>query len=92
MPWFWSDQYDIKLQISGFNKGYDKVVLRGEPSSNSFVAWYLAGDKILAADCVNSSKEFMQAKKIIAQGLNITEAQLADPEVDLLELIKSLTA
>lgn len=87
MPWFWSDQYDIKLQISGFNKGYDRVVLRGEPSSNSFVAWYLAGDKILAADCINASKEFMQAKKIIANKIPLTAEQLTDASNDLKELV-----
>lgn len=89
MPWFWSDQYDIKLQISGFNMGYEKVVLRGEPSSNQFVAWYLKGDKVLAADCINSAKEFMQAKKIVSLGVPLTEQQLADPESDLKALIES---
>ncbi|MCG8312455.1 MAG: FAD-dependent oxidoreductase [Pseudomonadales bacterium] len=92
MPWFWSDQYDIKLQISGFNKGYDRVVLRGEPSSNSFVAWYLKGSEILAADCINASKEFMQAKKIIAQKLPLTEAQLADASNDLKTLVAEATS
>ncbi|PIE40750.1 MAG: pyridine nucleotide-disulfide oxidoreductase [Gammaproteobacteria bacterium] len=87
MPWFWSDQYDIKLQISGFNKGYDKVVLRGEPSSNSFVVWYLAGDRILAADCINASKEFMQAKKIITNKIKLTPEQLADADNELKDLI-----
>lgn len=89
MPWFWSDQYDVKLQISGFNKGYDRVVLRGNPDSNQFVAWYLQGDKILAADCINSPKEFMQAKKILGQQLSISAEDLADAGKDLVELVKA---
>lgn len=83
LPWFWSDQYDIKLQIAGFNKGYDHVVLRGEPSAHQFVAWYLKGDKILAADCINSPKEFMLAKKLIGQQVSAAPDQLADVDFDL---------
>ena len=89
LPWFWSDQYDIKLQIAGFNRGYDRVVLRGNPDSNQFVAWYLQGDKILAADCINSAKEFMQAKKIIGQQLAISVEDLANSESDLVALVKA---
>lgn len=89
LPWFWSDQYDVKLQIAGFNKGYDRVVLRGDPSSNQFVAWYLKGDEILAADCINSSKEFMQAKKIIAQKIPLNEELLADASNDLKALVEA---
>ncbi|RLU00920.1 NAD(P)/FAD-dependent oxidoreductase [Ketobacter sp.] len=89
MPWFWSDQYDIKLQIAGFNKGYDRVVLRGNPDDNQFVAWYLQGDKILAADCINSPKEFMQAKKILAQQLSISADDLADTGKDLVQLVQA---
>lgn len=87
LPWFWSDQYDIKLQIAGFNKGYDKVVLRGEPSTNAFVAWYMKGDDVLAADCINSGKEFMLAKKLLAQKVSVTAEQLADTEFDLKSLV-----
>lgn len=77
LPWFWSDQYDVKLQIAGFNKGYDRVEIRGEPEQNHFVAWYLQGDRILAADCVNSPKEFMMAKKLIAAGATIADLEKA---------------
>ena len=87
LPWFWSDQYDIKLQIAGFNKGYDKVVLRGEPSSNQFVAWYLKGEQVLAADCINSGKEFMLAKKLLAAKVTATPEQLADVDFDLKTLL-----
>lgn len=87
LPWFWSDQYDIKLQIAGFNKGYERVVLRGDPDSNQFVAWYLQDNKVLAADCINSSKEFMQAKKLIAQNITVTDAQLADTSIEVASLV-----
>jgi 3-phenylpropionate/trans-cinnamate dioxygenase ferredoxin reductase subunit len=89
LPWFWSDQYDVKLQIAGFNKGYDRVVLRGNPDNNQFVAWYLKGDEILAADCINSSKEFMIAKKIIAQKIPLNDELLADPGNDLKALAEA---
>jgi 3-phenylpropionate/trans-cinnamate dioxygenase ferredoxin reductase subunit len=87
LPWFWSDQYNAKLQIAGMNRGYERVVIRGVPSTDQFVAWYLKGDQILAADCINSPKEFMAAKKIIAQKLVLKESDLADTGVDLNALI-----
>lgn len=87
LPWFWSDQYNIKLQITGVNRGYDKVILRGDPEQEQFVAWYLQGDRILAADCINSPKEFMLAKKLIAQRTQVLETALADPQVDLNTLL-----
>ncbi|CBL45553.1 Ferredoxin reductase [gamma proteobacterium HdN1] len=87
LPWFWSDQYHAKLQIAGFNRGYDRVVLRGETEKDQFVAWYLKGDEILAADCINSGKEFMLAKRIIAEKVKISAEQLADPSVDLAALL-----
>lgn len=87
LPWFWSDQYSAKLQIAGMNRGYDKVIIRGEPSSDQFVAWYVKGDQILAADCINSAKEFMAAKKIIGQKVVIDTASLSDLSIDLNTLI-----
>ncbi|MAR90353.1 MAG: FAD-dependent oxidoreductase [Pseudomonadota bacterium] len=92
LPWFWSDQYNIKLQIAGFNKGYDQVVLRGDPDTDQFVAWYLKGGQLLAADCINSPKEFMQAKKLISLKAKVEPKDLADPEFDLLAFTKALSA
>ncbi len=86
LPWFWSDQYNAKLQIAGMNRGYERVVIRGVPSSDQFVAWYLKGKQVIAADCINSAKEFMQAKKIIAQKIELSDADLANPAVDLAAL------
>ncbi|HET8704903.1 MAG TPA: FAD-dependent oxidoreductase, partial [Pseudomonadales bacterium] len=87
LPWFWSDQYNAKLQIAGMNRGYDRVILRGNPDNDQFVAWYLKGNQILAADCINSPKEFMAAKRIIAEKRAISEAALANPAVDLAALL-----
>lgn len=92
LPWFWSDQYNAKLQIAGLNRGYDRVVLRGEPAKDQFVAWYLKGNELLAADCINSAKEFMQAKKIIAEKRVISDADLGNPAVDLAALIAAPAA
>lgn len=92
LPWFWSDQYNAKLQIAGMNRGYDRVVLRGEPAKDQFVAWYLKGDQILAADCINSAKEFMQAKRIIAEKIRISDQDLSDSSVDLATLISAANA
>jgi 3-phenylpropionate/trans-cinnamate dioxygenase ferredoxin reductase subunit len=83
VPWFWSDQYDLKLQIVGLSTGYDEVVLRGDPATRSFAAFYLRGGQLLAVDAVNRPREFLAGKKLVAARAKIAAAQLADPEVDL---------
>ncbi len=87
-PWFWSDQYDLKLQIAGLSEGYDRVVLRGEEQSGrSFVAWYLRGNQLLAADCINRPKEFMVARQLLARSLSVDVALLSDDAVDPKEFL-----
>lgn len=86
VPWFWSDQYDIKLQIAGLSEGYDKVVLRGEPSGGSFACFYLADGVLIAVDAINSPREFMQSKKLIADRARPAPDALADTEVLLKDL------
>jgi 3-phenylpropionate/trans-cinnamate dioxygenase ferredoxin reductase subunit len=82
-PWFWSDQYDIKLQIAGWNAGYDQVILRGDhQQGRSFVAWYLKQGHLIAADCINRPKEFMVAKQLLAQQIPVNSQQLADESID----------
>jgi 3-phenylpropionate/trans-cinnamate dioxygenase ferredoxin reductase component len=66
VPWFWSDQYDLKLQIVGLSQGYDDLVIRGRPEARSFIAFYLKDGRIIAADSVNRPKEFMLAKRLVA--------------------------
>jgi 3-phenylpropionate/trans-cinnamate dioxygenase ferredoxin reductase subunit len=83
VPWFWSDQYDVKLQIAGLSEGYDQTVVRGDPDSGSFALYYLAQGELLAVDAVNSMKDFMNGKKWIAERKHPDTARLADPSVDL---------
>ena len=87
-PWFWSDQYDVKLQIAGLSQGFDRVVIRGDRyHGRSFVAWYLKRGKLLAADCINRPKEFMVAKQLLVKGLQVDPLKLADESIDVKELI-----
>jgi 3-phenylpropionate/trans-cinnamate dioxygenase ferredoxin reductase component len=82
-PWFWSDQYDLKLQIAGLSEGYDQVVLRGgKDRQRGFVAWYLRGGRLLAADCINRPKEFMVARQLLVRGLAVDPVALADETID----------
>lgn len=65
IPWFWSNQYDTKLQTIGLSVGYEEVVIRGDPSQNSFSVYYLLNGNIIAIDCINSMKDFVQGRKLI---------------------------
>tara|TARA_R110000787_G_scaffold57455_16_gene131276 strand:- start:78 stop:1313 length:1236 start_codon:yes stop_codon:yes gene_type:complete len=87
VPWFWSDQYDLKLQMVGMSQGYDQVVLRGDPAGRSFGAFYLKQGQIIAADMVSRMKEFMVAKKFVAAKLSLDPAALSDESVDLKSLL-----
>jgi 3-phenylpropionate/trans-cinnamate dioxygenase ferredoxin reductase subunit len=77
-PWFWSDQYKLKLQMVGLSDGYDEVVLRGDPSTESFIALYLKGGEVIAADAVNRIADFMAAKRLVAESKAIPPTALAD--------------
>lgn len=85
IPWFWSDQYELKLQMVGFSSDGDTQVLRGDMEANEFAIFYLKDGKVVAADAVNSPKEFMICKKLIGQAVD--PALLADPEADLKALM-----
>ena len=87
LPWFWSDQYDVKLQIAGMNQGYTDAVIRGDSGSSSFSVFYLKDNLILAADCINRPKDFMLAKKLIIQGKPTEAAALADETTELKTLM-----
>jgi 3-phenylpropionate/trans-cinnamate dioxygenase ferredoxin reductase subunit len=86
VPWFWSDQYDLKLQIAGLSTGYDEVVVRGDPAARSFAAFYLRAGQLLAVDAVNSPKEFIAGKKLVANRARIAADVLRDASVDLTSL------
>lgn len=81
VPWFWSDQYDLKLMIVGLSQDYDQVVLRGDPGARSFACCYLRGRELLAIDCINSPRDYMAAKKLIQERHHADPAKLADPAI-----------
>lgn len=83
VPWFWSDQADLKLQIAGLSTGYDAVVVRGEPDAEKFAVLYYRDGRLIAADCVNQPAEFLQIKQALAKGLTIPPEAAADTSVPL---------
>lgn len=83
VPWFWSDQFDLKLQIVGLSAGYDRVILRGDPATRSFSCCYLEGNELLAVDAVNNPRDYMSARKAIAERLPMNPAKLANPAVSI---------
>ena len=88
LPWFWSDQYDLKLQIAGLSQGYTDVVIRGDiKESRSFAAFYLQDGKLLAVDAVNRPQEFMLGKRLILEGKQLAAEQLADESLSLKTLL-----
>jgi 3-phenylpropionate/trans-cinnamate dioxygenase ferredoxin reductase subunit len=89
LPWFWSDQFDVKLQIVGMNQGYTDVVVRGDnQEGRSFSVFYLHETTILAADCINRPKDFMLAKKLILQGAKSDPATLSNESIELMTFIQ----
>jgi len=87
LPWFWSDQYDLKLQIAGLSQGYDQVVIRGDRDSRNFAAFYLQEGKLISADCVNRPQEFMISKRLIADQIPVDAEKLADESIAPKELL-----
>ncbi|MEB3414445.1 FAD-dependent oxidoreductase [Alteriqipengyuania sp. WL0013] len=86
-PWFWSNQYDLKLQTVGLNHGHDEAVTRGDPDSRSFSVVYLRGGKVVALDCVNAVKDYVQGRKLVEAGATVAPDKLADATVPLKEML-----
>ncbi|WHZ35851.1 NAD(P)/FAD-dependent oxidoreductase [Sagittula sp. MA-2] len=86
-PWFWSDQYDVKLQIAGLNTGYDRIVVRRDGEALSH--WYYEGDTLLAVDAMNDSRAYMVGKRLIEGGRTPDPEAVADPETQLKALLKA---
>jgi len=82
-PWFWSNQYDIKLQTVGLNSGYDQALVRGDPSSGRFSVIYLRAGQIVALDCVNMVKDYVQGRALVECRAMIEPSLLTDPETPL---------
>ncbi|MGL3819453.1 NAD(P)/FAD-dependent oxidoreductase [Sphingopyxis sp. R3-92] len=87
IPWFWSNQYDLKLQTAGLSTGHDQAVLRGDPTTRSFSIVYLKEGKVIAIDCVNATKDYVQGRMVVTAGLQATPEQLADAETPLKALL-----
>ncbi|HET6376622.1 MAG TPA: oxidoreductase C-terminal domain-containing protein, partial [Methylocella sp.] len=91
-PWFWSDQYDLKLQMVGLSDGYEEAVIRGSMEASSFIAFYLKERRVIAAESVNRPGDFMAAKRIIGERMEIAPARLADESASLKSLLQSAAA
>ena len=87
VPWFWSDQYDNKLLIVGLSLDYDSQVLRGDPAARSFSVCYLKGRELLAVEAVNHSKDYMAARKLIAERALMDSGKLADERISLKDAV-----
>jgi 3-phenylpropionate/trans-cinnamate dioxygenase ferredoxin reductase subunit len=92
VPWFWSDQYDLKLQIAGLARGSDETVMRGDPEAHSFAVFHLRAGRLLAVEAVNSPRDFMACRKLIAVGFATSRGALLDPATDLGALAKQAGA
>jgi len=86
-PWFWSEQYDKKLQMAGLSAGADQWALRGAMDDGAFSLYHFRGQRLLAVDSVNATREHLQARKLLDAGVSPTPAQAADPAFDLSSLL-----
>ena len=86
-PWFWSNQYDLKLQTVGLSTGHDATVLRGDPATRSFSVVYLKQGKVIALDSVNCARDFAQGRKLVEQRVAADPAALADTAIPLKDLV-----
>lgn len=87
LPWFWSDQYDVKMQAVGLAMDYDQVLVRGDATAPGFSVLYLRGGRLIAIDCLNNARDFIQAKTLITGGRPIDATRAADPAVELKAVI-----
>jgi 3-phenylpropionate/trans-cinnamate dioxygenase ferredoxin reductase subunit len=89
VPWFWSDQYDVRLQMAGLPQGFDQTVMRGEPAAGKFSVFYFSANRLLAVDSINRPADHLAARKLIGSGAAINPAQAADQGFDLKALSQS---
>jgi 3-phenylpropionate/trans-cinnamate dioxygenase ferredoxin reductase subunit len=86
VPWQWSDQYDLKLQIAGYAFDVDEVLVRGDPASGKFAVFHLKGDLVQSVEAINSPPEFMMGKQLILGRRPVDKARLADPSISMKEV------
>ena len=89
VPWFWSNQYDLKLQTVGLSTGYDATVLRGDPADLSFSLVYLKSGQVIALDCVNATRDYVQGRALVTGRLRIDPDALADTGCPLKDLMQT---
>ena len=87
MPWFWSDQFDVKLQMVGLSQNHDQAVVRGDMDGGRFSVFYLRGGVLIAADVVNNPREFMLCRKLVPRLARVDPQSLADAEFPLQDLV-----
>lgn len=87
VPWFWSNQYDLKLQTVGLSTGHDRTVLRGAPADRSFSVVYLKEGRVIALDCVNAMKDYVQGRRLVIDRARVPPEALADASVPLKEIV-----
>lgn len=90
VPWFWSNQYDLKLQTVGLSAGFDDCIVRGDPATRSFSVVYLSEGGVIALDCVNATKDYVQGRALVLARARIDPARLADASVPLKELMPAM--
>lgn len=91
VPWFWSNQYDLRLQTVGLSVGYDTHVVRGDPATRSFSVIYMKAGKVIALDCVNMTKDYVQGKALVVDAMSFSAEQLSDTSITLKELAAGTT-
>ena len=87
IPWFWSDQYDLKLQIAGLCIDYDDIIVRGNSDSRSFAVFYMKNNYMIASDCINCPGEHMMSRKIISDKIIVDKNRLSDDSIPIKEVI-----
>jgi 3-phenylpropionate/trans-cinnamate dioxygenase ferredoxin reductase subunit len=85
-PWFWSNQYDLRLQTVGLSAGHDEAILRGSPADRSFSVIYLKHGRVIALDCVNAVREFVQGRKLVEKRVSPDRRLLADSTIPMNDL------
>ena len=88
IPWFWSNQYDVKLQTVGLSSGHDTRIVRGRPEARSFSLVYLKQGRVIALDCINSTKDYVQGRRLILEGAKPDTGKLANPDIALKDLLQ----
>lgn len=92
VPWFWSDQYDTKLQIAGLSQDYDELAVRGDPDAGSFAVFYFRAGRVIAVDAINAAPEFIVTKKLIITSAKVAPADLQDTSVPMKQIAARIAA